>query len=145
MGEAMFTGDNLLPHITPNPVLEPCLDGTGARVLSLPTYIATLTKLEDMPVRKGLPGHGGEIPNVKERIAEIKQHHGLRTGEVRAILELAGEGLTPFECALRLYSVLEEYDVFLGVSEVWGHLDLLEEQDLATSQKIRGCYRYWLK
>ncbi|MBC7344823.1 MAG: hypothetical protein H5U03_05305 [Clostridia bacterium] len=82
----MFTGDNLLPHITPNPVLELCLDGTGARVLSLPTYIATLTKLEDMPVRKGLPGHGGEIPNVKERIAEIKQHHGLRTGEVRAIL-----------------------------------------------------------
>ena len=137
----LFASDCLLPHITPNPILEPSAPGSSEPWPSLPTYLATLERLEALDVATVLPGHGPLFTDHRRAIARVRRHHRRR---LEAVAVALGDGpATAYEVARRVFPKVRGWDVFLAVSEAVAHLDVLTENEKATVQALQTqalCY-----
>lgn len=122
----MFTGDHVLPHITPSIGLEPM-----PSELPLQDYLYSLERVRRMPDLRMLPAHGMPAESVHTRVAELLDHHHVRlaaceeavasgaitTDEVAALLPWTGRG--------RALADLSPFDQMLAVVETAAHLDVL--------------------
>lgn len=118
-----LVGDHVLPDITPNPFLRPPMEGDGRRPRVLPGYNESLEWLRERPLDRLLPGHRDPIPDPKGRIDAIRQAHEDRTSEVA---DIVSNPLTPVEVMEALFGDLPATEMFSGMSEAVGHLDVLE-------------------
>lgn len=125
-GDVLLSGDHLLGHITPNPVIEPDIELPDGRRRSLTEYLQSLERFNAMAPALVLPGHGAAFGDVPELVELTRVHHETRALEVLAILRSLGEA-TPFELSVAMFPHLEGFSHMLGVSEALGHLDLLED------------------
>lgn len=138
----LLSGDHLLRDISSNPVLEPPLPGETERPRSLAQYLHSLERVAALEVAIALPGHGAPITNHRGVITQRVRFHRQRVEEIATIL---GEGpQTAFQIATALFSDLWGIQVFLAVSEVIGHLDILEEEGRIVSQQGEALVRYAL-
>ncbi|MPZ70509.1 MAG: MBL fold metallo-hydrolase [Actinobacteria bacterium] len=130
----MFAGDQLLPDTSPNPLLEPSLDEPGERRRSLKEYIASLESMSEMGLELVYPGHGDPVSTPGALIERTLEHHRKRKKRVAEALE--DDAKTPYELAGEMYPRVKGYDIFLAVSEVVAHLDLVvEDGDAAVEGK----------
>jgi glyoxylase-like metal-dependent hydrolase (beta-lactamase superfamily II) len=136
----MFAGDQLLPDVSPNPLLEPSLDEPGERRRSLREYLESLEKMAALELTLAYPGHGDPITDPGALIARTIEHHEKRKATVAG--HLGREGKSPYELAREIYPKVIGYDVFLGVSEVVAHLDLVVEDGNATVDERDGVTYY---
>lgn len=125
--KSLLAGDFLLPHITPNPLLEPDPENKTRRAPSLRQYMEGLTRLEKMNLKKAWPGHGKVIENITELIHSFQEHH---LNRFKAILNLLSpdKKLNVYQIYQLLYPGLQGFEVFLGLSEIQAHLDVLVEK-----------------
>lgn len=121
-----MTGDHLLREITPTPVLNVPREGSLFQYTSLREYLASLRKIEGLDLTLLLPGHGEEIDNPKELIQNIFDHHSERMDRILSVLSERKQ--TPYEIAMDLFPGVPPFEVFLGISEVLGHLEILKEK-----------------
>lgn len=128
----LFAGDTLLPHISPNPLMEPEGEPPSQRRRSLKQYLESLDRLEEIELSVVYPGHGPPITTPAENIKYMREHHGRRLDVFAGYL--SAEGKTAYEIAQQLYPNVKDYDQFLSVSEVVAHLDVLAEQGRAKPQ-----------
>jgi glyoxylase-like metal-dependent hydrolase (beta-lactamase superfamily II) len=92
--KVLFSGDHLLPKISPNIGLHP---QSGADPLD--DYLASLDRIHRLDVDLVLPAHGDPFRDHRGRIDEIVRHHderkkvlvGLARREARSGWQLAGE------------------------------------------------------
>jgi len=133
--QLMFTGDHVLPEITPNPVLD-LVAREEFGYQSLKTYLESLRSTRSIDVRHTLPGHGEPFGPLRDRVDEIIQHHEERKNEIIHIL--ANGAKTKWQICGKLFSQLEQREAFLGLSEVDGHLELLEEAGEVGKEKENG-------
>jgi glyoxylase-like metal-dependent hydrolase (beta-lactamase superfamily II) len=119
----LFSGDHLLPRITPNPVLEPDDSDLGRR-RSLVEYLDSLDRFVELDPAVVLPGHGPAFTDVATLVATVRHHHAERADQILELVE-HDPGSTVHELSTRLFPTLTGFGVMLGVSEVIGHLDLL--------------------
>lgn len=79
----LFTGDHLLPRITPHvglyPYDLPDVDPLG-------DFLLSQARLTDLGVDEALPAHRREFHGVTDRATEIVAHHEERLNELRALL-----------------------------------------------------------
>jgi len=135
-----FTGDHVLPKITPNISYWYKIEGYDP----LGEYLKSLAKARGLGV--GYPAHGDPIADLDGRISEIERHHAERLAEVEAAL--AGGPMTAFEVARRIrwdvgpFDGLDVYNKFFAVGEALSHLVHLERRGLAESREIDGVV-YW--
>lgn len=134
----LFAGDTLLAHVTPNPQLEIDENAQDGRFKTLKQYMDSLDLLEKLPVNKVLTGHGRPVLNIEKRIAEIREHHSRRAKKIARALAANAKPLSPYQLALDLYKVLDGYNNVLGVSEIWGHLDILQEAGVIEGWTEKG-------
>ncbi len=121
----LFSGDHILKHITPNPVMD-LVNKKKYGFKSLISYVDTLSKMRDMDVKLVLPGHGDFVYDLKEKIDEIMYHHQLRK---QTLLDLLTQGKkTRATLSSELFGTLDEMQIYLGLSEVEGHLEILERE-----------------
>jgi len=118
-----IVGDHVLPDITPNPFLRPPGEHDDRRPRVLPAYNESLEWLREQPLERMLPGHRDEIPDPNARIDAIRESHEQRTAEVADIVT---GPLTPVEVMEELFADLPATEMFSGMSEAVGHLDVLE-------------------
>lgn len=125
----LMGGDHLLDGITPNPILEPVLPGHPAavphaphRALTLGQFLGALERVSAMPVRRVYPGHGQVIDDHAAIAASYRAKHEKRLG---SLYDRLGEGKTVYELTQEAYPWVKEFNVFLALSEVLAHLDLL--------------------
>ena len=85
----MFTGDHVLPKITPNIGLY-AFDDRDANPLA--DFLESLTRAAKVGATEALPAHEFTFTDVDARIAAIASHHEERLGEVTAILAGAAAG-----------------------------------------------------
>jgi glyoxylase-like metal-dependent hydrolase (beta-lactamase superfamily II) len=123
-----FTGDHVLPHITPNPLLTVTPGAIGERTRSLPAYLDSLYRLREADADTGLGGHGEVISELDDRIQETLDHHHQRKERVADLLGELGP-TTAYDVMQEMFPKLPATEVFAGISEVIGHLDLLENED----------------
>ena len=137
----LFSGDHLLQNITSNPVVEIESQDKNNGYRSLSSYLKSLEMLSAMEVKEVLPGHGAPFSNSRERVDEIIDHHRIRRQEVLdALTEFKrdfpdrGE-MTLFMVSQKLFPELRGWDIFLGLSETHGHLEVLKDEGLIKSYK----------
>lgn len=135
----LFTGDHLLKEITPNPILNVSEYRPPFRYPSLKDYLTSLEKIERLDLSLLLPGHGEEIHEVRGLIQKIFTHHKERMG--RILLSLSKGEKTPFEIATDLFPDVPPFEIFLGISEAVGHLEILKEKGMVkVKEKERKDY-----
>jgi glyoxylase-like metal-dependent hydrolase (beta-lactamase superfamily II) len=141
----MFTGDHVLPHITPSIGFQP-----SPAELPLRDFLDSLRLVRGMPDRRMLPAHGPVAASVHQRVDELLAHHDHRLAECGERI-VAGAS-TAYEVALRLgwtrrERKLGELDAFnqtLAVLETAAHLDLLAYQGKMTTTDVDGVRHYSL-
>ena len=141
----MFTGDHVLPRITPSIGFQP-----GASELPLKDFLGSLRLVRGMPDRRMLPAHGPVSPSVHQRIDELLEHHEQRLA--RTAETIVAGATTAHEAAQRLgwtrrQRTLAELDPFnrmLAVTETKAHLDLLVYQGRIRMSTVDGTRHYTL-
>ena len=136
----LFAGDQLLPEVSPNPLLEPSLDEPGERRRSLKEYLASLDRMGGLGLQLAYPGHGDPVTDPKELIDSTIEHHLKRKVQVAGFL--TDEPRTVYDIATEVYPNVRDYDVFLAVSEVVAHLDLVVEDGDAVVDTVDGVTLY---
>jgi glyoxylase-like metal-dependent hydrolase (beta-lactamase superfamily II) len=134
--QSLFSGDHLLTDISPVPLLSfPQREGEP-RPRSLLRFMDSLAKVERLACRITLPSHGDVIWDHRQVIAGYRLHHERRKLQM---LRMLREGpRTPFEIAVRMFRRHWQSQLFLVLSEVIGHLDLLEHEGLVAFEPQRG-------
>lgn len=136
----LFSGDHLLACITPNPVLEPDPDSPDGRRRSLVEYLASLDRFTRLDPMLVLPGHGPRFRDVPVLVEKTRRHHDLRANEIFEVLERLPES-TSYELSCALFPHIKDFGVMLGISEVVGHLDLIEQDGhLHRTAGLPTCY-----
>lgn len=121
-----FTGDHVLAAVTPNPLLTLAPGTDDERTRSLPTYLESLASLRTEPVTIGYGGHGEPMPDLPGRIDETIAHHEDRKERIAELLEPI-EPATAYQLMGELFPDLPATELYPGMSEIIGHLDLLED------------------
>ena len=123
-----FSGDFLLKDISSNALCQrPDVLSGGYK--SLKAYKASLQKVRGMKLQLVLPGHGDVIESPVQRIEELLTFIDERRRLIRDIL--ASGTQTPFQIMNALFPGLPADELFLAISEIMGHLEILEEDGLA--------------
>lgn len=141
--EAAFTGDHVMMDISPNPLLtlEPGADDERTR--SLPAYLDSLRKIRSVEATVGHAGHRETVPDIETRATEIVAHHRERKEAIAEFIADAGRP-TAYDLMKELFPDLPAAEMFAGMSEVIGHLDLLEDEDRVAATREGGVRRYAL-
>jgi len=125
-GGILFSGDHLLDNISPNPIIDLCKEGSGPQSTSLKKYLDSIRKIKDLEVSLVLPGHGEPIRDFKGALERVFHHHEQRLSMILSILSPGQK--TAYEISEALFPNARSFEVFLGVSEVLGHLRILFDE-----------------
>jgi glyoxylase-like metal-dependent hydrolase (beta-lactamase superfamily II) len=109
----------------------------------LKDYLTSLEKIERFDLALLLPGHGEEIHEVRGLIQKIFAHHKGRMDSV--LFSLSKGEKTPFEIAMDLFPGVPPFEIFLGISEAVGHLEILKEKGIVKLQEKGGRDYYSLE
>jgi len=120
----LLSSDHLLAGISSNPVVEPPPPGEIERPRSLVLYRQSLRRVAAMDISIALPSHGPAIHDVAGLVAKRMAFHERRLERVMDALHAGAH--TTWEVTETLFPDRPPLDTFLAVSEVVGHLDVLE-------------------
>ncbi|WAH39110.1 MBL fold metallo-hydrolase [Alicyclobacillus dauci] len=131
-----FVGDHLLKEISANAFMEPPSPQENDRPKALLQYRASMLRTQQLPWKTIYPGHGrpyvGHEALIEQRFVEHEER-------CLAILQHLQDGKqTVYEISTTMFPWLQGGAVFLGLSEILGHLDLLVEQSRATVATENG-------
>jgi glyoxylase-like metal-dependent hydrolase (beta-lactamase superfamily II) len=123
--EILLCADHLIAHISSNPLISRPLDGSAERPRALMTYIESLRRTRELPAKILLPGHGDPITDHRTLIDDRFDHHERRAEKIFGLI--SERPRTSYEIAQELWGNVAVTQAFLTLSEVLGHVDLLEE------------------
>ena len=133
-GNALLTGDHVLPQYTPNVGGS---DRGGHGILQ--QFLDSLERVRSVSSEglEVLPGHGPPILDLAARVDFMVEHHRRRS---QTILEILSDenSQTTWDVASRLFGELQGIHVLLGLGEVDAHFEYLEDQGQIRS--FGGCY-----
>jgi glyoxylase-like metal-dependent hydrolase (beta-lactamase superfamily II) len=139
-GGFSVTGDHILEHITPNPIMRRPPPGQE-RVKSLVQYEESLRRCRALELGCCFPGHGKPFTDHRHIVDRILSRHEERNRRILAWLPLLGA--TSFETTRHLYPRMGADMLFFCMSVAVGQLELLEFQGLSTSSVEDGVLRYF--
>jgi len=142
----LFSGDTILPTTVPTPGMHypAAIEGVAdaPRWPSLPPFIDSVTRLRELPIRRILPGHGEPVEDPGRLFARFEEHHARRARRVRAAL-LEGPAST-YEVAKRMFPRIPPRRLGQAITELLGHLDLLEREGAVVVLREGDGVRYRL-
>jgi glyoxylase-like metal-dependent hydrolase (beta-lactamase superfamily II) len=130
--QLMFTGDHILPTISPNVSLHPQSEDDP-----LGDYLRSIDKLRGLPTKKVLPAHEYSFDDLDARLDELDKHHELRLQEMVDAIE--GGASTAYEIARHVTWATGKFDDFnpwmrrSAVGETLSHLRYLANESRLTS------------
>ena len=140
----LLAADHLIEKISSNPLLARPLDGSGSAVdrpRALLTYMDSLRATQEMDdVELVLPGHGEPVTDHVGLVTDRFRLHERRAAKIRGLLEDAP--LTAHQIAQRLWGNVAVTQAYLTLSEVLGHLDLLEQRGEIAEVVDEGVARF---
>ncbi len=143
----LFSGDHILGHITPNAFVMLENDLNTPWRMSQVEFYDSLRKIESLAPRIVYPAHGNPIPDLPGTAAMYREQFFFRQEKILAILQ---KGEAPvYQMARALFPEIRgkrlPLEIFLAVSEVFTHLQVLENDGRVTSCVRRGKQYYSLK
>jgi len=137
--DAVCTGDHVMTEISPNPLRTLRPTDPEERTRSLPAYMDSLRTLGQRGLSTGYGGHRATITDLPARIEEILDHHEERADRIHGLV-VDNEPVSAYDIMATMFPDLPVTEVFPGMSEIIGHLDLLEDQSRVTLNRD-GRYR----
>lgn len=138
----LFTGDHVLPGITPHiglyPYDEPEVDPLG-------DFLVSLGRITGLRVDEALPAHEQRFDEVTPRAKEITEHHEERLEEVGALLSATPRTLWELAVEMRWKRPWDDLRPLmrrLATGEAASHLRLLESRGLARRADGDGMIRF---
>jgi glyoxylase-like metal-dependent hydrolase (beta-lactamase superfamily II) len=135
----LFGGDHMLAEITPNPLMELSAKARDG-YQSLKSYLGSLTVTKKLDLSFVFPGHGKNIDDPSKLIEQFLKHHEERKKEILNLLSQNEK--TKWEVSCLLFGELQTREIYLGLSEVEGHLEILEEKGKVVKRKKDGILYY---
>lgn len=124
----LFSGDTILPTTVPTPGMHypGAIDDIedAPRWPSLPPFVASVARIREREVRRILPAHGDIVDDPSKLFDRFEEHHARRSRRVRAAL--ADGPLSAYEVARRMFPRIPHRRLGQAITEVLGHLDILE-------------------
>jgi glyoxylase-like metal-dependent hydrolase (beta-lactamase superfamily II) len=125
----LIAGDHLLAHISSNPLVSRPLSGDQEEEpQALLSYIESMRATRELPLELVLPGHGEPITEHRELIDERLRMHDRRARKLHRLL--SSRPMTAYELALEMWGNIAVTQAYLTISEVLGHMGLLEQEGL---------------
>jgi len=135
----LIGGDHLLERVSSNPIAhvpiddrDPAAVARGDRRRALVEYLASMRATAAMDVALVLPGHGGPFDDHRGLIASREEMHARRA---RRILRSVDGTRTAADMIAVLWRALPVTQSYLALSEVLGHIDLLERDGLVRGEE----------
>jgi len=126
----LFSGDVIIRHITPNPLVELKKDFLGIPgYRSLRAYVDSLHKIEALGPDYVFPGHGLPVEGLPGLIAMYRNHHRQRMDRILEVLEKKPGSI--YEMLPQVFPKIPKGETFLAVSDLYAHLELLVEDGKA--------------
>ncbi len=116
----LFSGDSVLPGITPNPFFE----GLFEEASGPGPFLESMRKLRGLSVDFVLPGHGEPMAGLEEVVDLYERHHRERRRAILDVLRSRGQA-SGFEVVEALFPGVTRIDGWLAMAEVLGHLQHL--------------------
>jgi glyoxylase-like metal-dependent hydrolase (beta-lactamase superfamily II) len=139
--EMLIAGDHLLAHISSNPLIHrPLTETDGERPRALITYIDSMRRTRELPVKLVLTGHGEPVTDHVSLIDERLRMHRRRADKMLGMLD-AGP-MTAYEIAVGMWGNVAVTQAYLTLSEVLGHLDLLVAEGLVEETEDQPYARF---
>jgi glyoxylase-like metal-dependent hydrolase (beta-lactamase superfamily II) len=140
----LFSGDTLIKHITPNPLMV--IKRNRLRdpdYKSLKAYSESLDRLAELDVKYVFTGHGEYIRDLPGLISTYKRHHRERMELVWKALH--NQARTLYEIIGDVIHEVPDGDMFLAISEILVHLEILLEEERAelVDPGPPALYRSW--
>jgi len=136
----LLGSDHLIKHISSNAIIEPPEPGTEERRKPLVEYWESLHRVEAMEVDLVLSGHGDPVADHRALIGRRFKFYSRRLDRMRRVLAQGPQ--TIWGLVQEIFPGLSGIDTFLSVSEILGHLDVLEEYGDVSVAKRRGVWYY---
>jgi glyoxylase-like metal-dependent hydrolase (beta-lactamase superfamily II) len=136
----LLAADHLIAHISSNPLISRPLDGGDRRPRALMTYIESLRRTRELPAEVVLPGHGEPVTDHRALIDVRLELHRRRAEKIFALI--AERPRTGYEIAQELWGNVAVTQAFLTLSEVVGHVDLLEAEGRVREVTDHGLIRF---
>ncbi|MCP3976094.1 MAG: MBL fold metallo-hydrolase [bacterium] len=131
---ALFSGDHVLPRITPVVVY-------GGEEDPLGTYLDSLGRIESMSLGLTYPAHGDILERGSLRARQIILHHERRLGAM--IQEVKDQPKTAWQMVGQIFRPhLNTFEQRLALSETLAHLEYLRLRDNLTRSKDSGVWQY---
>lgn len=130
-GDRIFTGDHVLPRITPHIGLYP-YDLRDADPLG--DFLGSLERIAELRVDEVLPAHQYRFTGLGERAREIMGHHETRLAEVTALLSPAPATLWDLAAGMDWRDPWESMSLIsrqMAAGEAAAHLRTLELRGVA--------------
>lgn len=150
-GSGVLVGaDHLLLGTTPNPVVEPGpVDDQGTdwqgRCASLSQFLDSLERVRALAPRQVLPGHGPVIDDPLAVVEGYRAEHERRLERYTDLLAGRGrQGATAWDISRTVYPHTRGVDIFLALSEVLAHLDVLVARGRANRTDRDGTEYFWV-
>lgn len=119
----LIAGDMVLPRISTNvsvPASQPTADPLGL-------FLDSLLRYAELPADTlVLPSHGLPFRGVRERIAQLHEHHRLRLGELEAVCDVPRSAYDVIGTLFR--RPLDTHQMFFAMGEAMAHLHYLYER-----------------
>lgn len=137
--QILFTGDHVLPRITPNVAHHPLSSADP-----LGDYLASLATVAALPTDLVLPAHEWRFHGLRDRVRQLQDHHEARLGHV---LDAVADGAaTTYEVAAamawdRPWDQLPALPRQIAVGEIHAHLLLLQRN--GTVDHMPGPPAHW--
>ncbi|RXT15202.1 MBL fold metallo-hydrolase [Ammoniphilus sp. CFH 90114] len=139
----MIGGDHLIKHISSNAILEaPQVEGTE-RPKTLLQYRDSMRRCLDFDIQRVHSGHGETISEVRELILNRLERQEQRAEGMLTYLQDGAK--TAWEIANQMFGERIEQEMSLILSEVIGHMDLLQDQDKVTTKMQDSIQYYYSK
>jgi glyoxylase-like metal-dependent hydrolase (beta-lactamase superfamily II) len=142
----LVAGDHLLSQVSSNALLSEPLRASEdeadptVRLTPLRDYRASLARTREMDVDLVLGGHGGPVRDHRALIDERSREREKRLD--RIVGEVAAGNATAFEIGRAMWGRTAYVQVHLVMSEVIGHLELLEGDGRIAGTETDGVLRF---
>jgi glyoxylase-like metal-dependent hydrolase (beta-lactamase superfamily II) len=135
---ALISGDMVLPRISTN--VSVWANEPEGNPLAL--FLDSLTRYAELPpTTLTLPSHGLPFRGLRERIAQLKEHHRLRLDELHEACDVPKTAADVLDTLFR--RKLDTHQLFFAMGEAMAHLHLLEREGrLVRSIGGEGIVRY---
>ncbi|WP_226641750.1 MBL fold metallo-hydrolase [Mesobacillus subterraneus] len=122
-----FVGDHIIPELAVNAFIEPPMPGKMHRPSPLIQYRESLIRSRGIQLGKCYSGHGLPFTQHTELIDKRLAQQNARCQQILKVLNEGDKNV--FEICRAVYPHLKGGIVFLGLSLIQGHLDLMETRN----------------